>query len=185
MLPRTVFLRAVGSICGPVLRSTVAVALSARSIAGAGLHVLSMVLNTQMRGVVGALGRWSTDESASSSSDADSLTASATIGPGGAALPDRFVPGWARAAAVAEVLEAPLATIRIRVEARAFRGALTHSELSRVIHALFAASPNRSALLRVLEQQAAADATGASAAVSLDGAVVPSRPPPARPVLPM
>lgn len=172
VLPRTVFFRAVGAIAAPALRATTAVALSARHLAGAGLHVLTIVLNTQMRGVVSALERWGVDD--------------ATPGNGsdGASLPDRFVPGWARATAVAEVLDAPLATIRMRVEARAFRGALSHAEVARLLHALFAASPARSALLRLLEQQAAADAAAPAPESSLATAgQVAGRPraPPVRP----
>lgn len=174
VLPRTVFLRAVGAIAGPALRATTAVALSARHLAGAGLHVLTIVLNTQMRGVVGALERWGVDDLATGTGSDDT-----------ASVPGRFVPGWARATAVAEMLDAPLATIRMRVEARAFRGALSHAELARLLHALFAASPARSSLLRLLEQQASADAAAppADATSAMFSAGVAGRPraPPVRP----
>ena len=172
MLPRMVFYRAVGAIAGQMLQSTINIALSARSIAGAGLHVLTMVLNAQLRGVVSALERWSDEESSVSSTSPEDTTT----------LPKKFVSGWARSIAVAEILDAPLATIRMRVEAKAFKGALTHIELSRLVHALFSASPARAALVRLLEQQASVDSAGLTpAAEHLVPTSTHSRVPPARP----
>ena len=158
VLPRTVFLRAVGAIAGPALRATAAVALSARHLAGAGLHVLVMVLGTQLRGTASALERWTVDDDAAfaASPGVGAEAGGAGVGTGEQSLAECFVPGWSRATSVADILDAPLATIRIRVEARSF--ALAPAELSRLLYALFSASPARSSILRLLEQQAAADA---------------------------
>ena len=64
-----------------------------------------------------------------------------------------YVRHWDRARALAEVLDASLSLISERVEEGAYDSALSPDELVALLRALFQPSPNRSALIRLLQHR--------------------------------